>query len=53
MLLHVQLSAKKKKEFGVPIKLVWLIKMRLNGTYSKVHVGKHFSDSFAIQNGLK
>jgi hypothetical protein len=27
--------------------------MCLNETYSKVHVGKHFSDSFPIQNGLK
>jgi hypothetical protein len=25
----------------------------LNETYSKVHIGKHFSDSFPIQNGLK
>jgi hypothetical protein len=27
--------------------------MCLNETYSKIHVGKHFSDSFPIQNGLK
>jgi hypothetical protein len=27
-------------EFGIPKKLVRLIKMHLNGTYSKVHVGK-------------
>jgi hypothetical protein len=27
--------------------------MYLNKTYSKVHIGKHLSDSFPIQNGLK
>jgi hypothetical protein len=27
--------------------------MCLNETHSKLHVGKHLSDSFAIQNGLK
>jgi hypothetical protein len=27
--------------------------MCLNETYSKVRIGKHFSDSFPIQNGLK
>jgi hypothetical protein len=27
--------------------------MCLNETYSKVHIGKHLSDSFPIQNGLK
>jgi hypothetical protein len=40
-------------EFGVPMKLVRLIKMCLNETYSKVRIGKHLSDSFSIQNGLK
>jgi hypothetical protein len=40
-------------EFGVPMKLVRLIKMRLNETYSKVRIRKHLSDSFLIQNGLK
>jgi hypothetical protein len=39
-------------EFGVPIKLVRLI-MCLNETYSKVRIGKHLSDSFPIQKGLK
>jgi hypothetical protein len=24
-----------------------------NGTYNKVPIGKHFPDSFPIQNGLK
>jgi hypothetical protein len=40
-------------EFGVPMKLVRLIKMCLNETYSKVLVGKHLSDRFPIQDGLK
>jgi hypothetical protein len=40
-------------EFGIPKKLVRLIKTCLNETYSKVHVGKLLSDKFPIQNGLK
>jgi len=40
-------------EFGVPKKLVRLIKMCLNETYSRVWVGKNLSDMFAIRNGLK
>jgi hypothetical protein len=40
-------------EFGVSMKLVRLIKMCLNETYSKVRTGKHWSDGFPIQNGLK
>jgi hypothetical protein len=42
-------------EFGVPMKLVRLIKMCLNGTYeySKFRIGDHLSDTFPIQNGLK
>jgi hypothetical protein len=35
------------------MKLVRLIKMCLNETYSKVRIGKHLSGSFPIQNGLK
>jgi hypothetical protein len=35
------------------MKLVRLIKMCLNETYSEVHIGKHLSDSFPFQNGLK
>jgi hypothetical protein len=35
------------------MKLVRLIKMCLNETYIKVRKGKHLSDSFPIQNGLK
>jgi hypothetical protein len=41
------------KEFGVPMKLVRLIRMCLNETYSKVRICKHLSESFPIQNGLK
>jgi hypothetical protein len=40
-------------EFGVPMKLVRLMKMCLNEMYSKVHIGKHLSDSFPILIGLK
>jgi hypothetical protein len=40
-------------EFGIPKKLVRLIKTCLNETYSKVHVGKLLSNTFPIQNGLK
>jgi hypothetical protein len=40
-------------EFGIPKKLVRLIKMCLNETYSKVHIGRLLSDKFPIQNGLK
>jgi hypothetical protein len=40
-------------EFGIPMKLVRLIKMCLNETYSIACIGKYLSDSFPIQNGLK
>jgi hypothetical protein len=40
-------------EFGVPMKLVGMIKMCLNGTYSKVRIGKHLCDNFPVPNGLK
>ena len=40
-------------EFGIPKKLVRLIKMCLTETYSRVRVGKNFSDTFPIRNGLK
>jgi hypothetical protein len=36
-------------EFGVPMKLVMLIKMCLNETYCKVHNGKHLSVTTAFQ----
>jgi hypothetical protein len=40
-------------EFGIPRKLVGIIKMCLNETYSRVCIGKNLSDKFPIQNGLK
>jgi hypothetical protein len=40
-------------EFGISKKLVRLIKMCLNETYSKIHIGQLLSDKFPIQNGLK
>jgi len=38
---------------GMPMKVVRLITMCLNETYSKVHIGKKLSDAFPIQIGLK
>jgi hypothetical protein len=40
-------------EFGIPMKLVRIIKMCLPETYSRVRVGKHWSHMFPIKNGLK
>ena len=40
-------------ESGFPLKLVRLIKMCLNETYSKIWVGKHLSDRFPVKNDLK
>jgi hypothetical protein len=41
-------------EYGIPKKLVPLIKMCLNEIYSsRVRLGKHLSDTFRIRNGLK
>ena len=40
-------------ETDIPTKLVRLIKMCLNETYSRVQVGKQLSDMFPIRNGLK
>ena len=40
-------------EFGIPRKLVRLIKMSLTETYSRVQVGENVSDRFPIRNGLK
>ena len=40
-------------EFGIPRKLVRLIKMSLTETYSRVWVGKNVSDRFPVKNGLK
>jgi hypothetical protein len=36
-------------EFGKPLKLVKLIKMCLNETYSKERISKHSSDTFTIE----
>jgi hypothetical protein len=40
-------------EFGMPVKLVRLIKMCLNETCSKVDIVKLLSDKFPIQKSLK
>jgi hypothetical protein len=40
-------------EFGIPKKLVRLIKMCLTETYSRVWLGKNLSEIFPIRNGLK
>ena len=40
-------------EFGIPMKLVRLLKMCLNETYSRFRVDKHLSNMFPIKNGLK
>jgi len=39
-------------EFGIPVKLVWLIKMCLTETYSRIRVGKNLTDMFPIRNSL-
>jgi hypothetical protein len=40
-------------EFGIPMKMVRLLKMCLNETYRRVRVGKHLSGMFPVRNGLK
>jgi hypothetical protein len=40
-------------EFGIPKKLVRLIKMCLTEKYSRVRLGKNLSEMFPIRNGLK
>ena len=40
-------------EFGIPKKLVRLIKMCLSETYSRVRIGRFLSDAFPIHCGLK
>ena len=40
-------------EFGIPMKLVRVIKMYLNETHNTLWVGKHLSDMFVIKNGWK
>jgi len=39
-------------EFGMPMKLVRLIKMCLTDIYSKVLIDKKLTDECPIQNGL-
>jgi hypothetical protein len=39
--------------FGIPLKLVRLIKMCLNENYSRDWIGKNLSDMFPIRNDLK
>jgi hypothetical protein len=46
-------SVRREVLYTIVKNLVKLIKMCLNETCSKVHIGKHLSDSFPIQNGLK
>jgi len=40
-------------ELGLTRKLVRLIKMSVNGTYSSVRVGENVSDSYSFRNGFK
>jgi hypothetical protein len=40
-------------EFGIPLKLVRLIKFCLEETYNRVWVGKHLSDMFPFKYGLQ
>jgi hypothetical protein len=40
-------------EFRVPVELLKLIKMYLNGTHNKVLIGKLLSDEFVFENCLK
>jgi hypothetical protein len=35
------------------MKIVRVIKISLNETYSKVRIGEHLSDNFPVHNGLK
>jgi hypothetical protein len=39
-------------EFGIPKKLVRLVKMCLTETHSRVRMGKFLSEMFPIRNGL-
>ena len=40
-------------EFGIPRKLVRLVKVSLTETFSRVRVSKNMSDRFPIRKGLK
>jgi hypothetical protein len=40
-------------EFGIPMKLVRVIKMCMNETYNRVRAGSHLPDKFPVKNVLK
>jgi hypothetical protein len=40
-------------KFGIPMKLIRLIKMCLTETCSRFRVGKNLPDMFLVRNGLK
>jgi hypothetical protein len=40
-------------EFGIPKKLVRIIKICLTETYSRLQVGNNLSDMFPIKSGVK
>jgi hypothetical protein len=40
-------------DFGIPMKLISLMKMFLNKTYIEVLIGKHLYNTFPIQNGFE
>ena len=40
-------------EFGIPVKLVRVIKMCLNESYSNIWISKYLSDTFPVKNSLK
>jgi hypothetical protein len=40
-------------EFGIPLKLVRLLELHLNETYSRICASRHLSDMFLIYNVLK
>jgi hypothetical protein len=39
-------------EFGIPMKLVRLIKNVSKWNHSRVQIGKHLSDMFPVSNGF-
>jgi len=40
-------------EFGIPMKLLRLIKLCLKEAYNRVRVGEYLSDKFPVKNCLK
>ena len=48
LLIAIRVERCSVFEFGIPKKLVRLIKMCLNETYSRVRLGKHLSDMFPV-----